>query len=117
MTNSESDPKSGMNYFKSPSRMDSLSIFESSPMLKRVKLSEEEEKVLKEENPNPGETSANSSTGTGLRKSKRKRRKSKILREATGEDEIIPPKLYKRVPKPKIKNEICKILELDEAAK
>ncbi len=118
MTTSESDPKSAMSYAKSPSRMDSLSIFESSPVLKRVKVSEEEEKVIPKEIFNLGESRALPSKGANiLRKSKRKRKKSKILREAIGEEEDIPPKIIKRTKMSRASNEISKIIELDELSK
>lgn len=117
MTTSESDPKSAMSFLKSPSRTDSLSNFESSPMLKRVKLSESEEKAAPRENFNLSESYQKSaSQPTPLRKSKRKKKKSKILREAIGEDEDIPPKPIRRAKRTKVDHEISRIISLDKAA-
>ena len=119
MTNSESLYNSSTSFIKSPSRLDSLSIFESSPNLKRVKVSEEEEKAPSNiENFHLGESILNqSSKNPPLRKSKRKKKKSKILREATGEDdeEVIIPAM-KRTKVTKKDNEIGKIMELSKAA-
>lgn len=118
MTTSESDPKSAMSFAKSPSRLDSLSIFESSPVLKRVKVSEEEEKEIPKDNFNLGESRPMSSQGgNALRKSKRRRKKSKILREATGEDDDIPPKILRKPKMSRADCEISKIIELDELSK
>lgn len=118
MTARKSNPKSVTSCLKSPSQLDSLSIFESSPMLKRVKLSESDEKEFSGDNFNLSEScSKASSQRQPLRKSKRKKRKSKILREAIGEDEEIPPKPVKRAKKTKVDQEISRIIALDKAAK
>jgi len=97
--------------------MDTLSVFETSPMLKRVKISEEEEKQA------PGgvgfqlgesEMAAQSSESM-LRKSKRKKKKSKILREAMGEcDDETVVTLVKNQKKSKETKEITRILDLED---
>nr|CAH04412.1 hypothetical protein [Euplotes vannus] len=111
-------PKSVMSCLKSPSQLDSLSIFESSPILKRMKLSESDEKEYSGDNFNLSESCSKASSQPQLlRKSKRKKRKSKILREAIGEDEEIPPKPVKRAKRTKVDQEISRIIALDKAAK
>lgn len=89
-------------------------------MLKRVKVSEEEEKTV------PGgdhfQLTNNSGTNSSLlvpvRKSTRKRTKSKILREAIGEldeEPVIQP--VRRNKKDKETREVSKFIELDRKAK
>ena len=120
MTASESHHYSAVSQLKSPTRMDSLNIFESSPIVKRVKISEEEEKEgLQGENLNLGENSIEGqSLVPSIRKSKRKKRKSKIMREATGEEsEEVTQKVNKRHIITKTDYETNKIIELSKISK
>jgi hypothetical protein len=120
MANSETYAYSSASHLKSPSRMDTISIFEASPMMKRVKISEEEEK----QTPGGGGFNLGESTlskqniDSPVRKSKRKVKKSKILREAMGEFDEEPtlPSL-KISKKSKECREANKIIELDSKAK
>lgn len=118
MANSDTYACSSTTQLKSPSRADTLSYFESSPMLKRVKFSEEEKRRLEEENFQLSDSNKSNLTATQpLRKSNRKRKKSKILREAIGEleeEEIVQSKKPKKKRESK---EITKMLELDAKCK
>jgi hypothetical protein len=117
MANSETYANSSASHMKSPSRMDTLSVFETSPMLKRVKISEEEEKQASGGvNFQLGESEMTAqSTESLLRKSKRKKKKSKILREAMGEcDEEAIAAPVQSQKKCKETKEITKILELED---
>jgi len=73
---------------KSPSRLETFSCFETSPILKRVKVSEEEEKspILNDNFSIGDSVLINKTPVQPIRKSNRRRIKSKILRELTGED-------------------------------
>mmetsp|Transcript_21913 Transcript_21913/g.19457 ORF Transcript_21913/g.19457 Transcript_21913/m.19457 type:complete len:149 (-) Transcript_21913:257-703(-) len=117
MTNSETNFNFSVSQIKSPSRLDSLSLFESSPNLKRIKVSEEVERTVSNaENFNLGESYLKEQfNNPPLRKSKRRKRKSKVMREATGEDEEIVITKTKRI-KSKADIEINKIIELSIAA-
>lgn len=115
IANSETNAYSSASHLKSPSRLDTFSVFETSPVLKRVKVSEEEEKhapggdsFMLSEFTLPSQCSSQS-----VRKSCRKRTKSKILREALGEGEesVLPPVKYCK--KNKEYRQINKLLELD----
>ena len=120
MANSETYAYSSASHLKSPSRMDTLSIFEASPVMKRVKISEEEEKQA----PGGGGFSIGESAlskqniDAPVRKSKRKVKKSKILREAMGEfDEEPTLPTLKNSKKPRESKEVSKIIDLDSKAK
>mmetsp|Transcript_34538 Transcript_34538/g.39979 ORF Transcript_34538/g.39979 Transcript_34538/m.39979 type:complete len:98 (+) Transcript_34538:510-803(+) len=86
MDNSDTNAYS-TSHLKSPSRVDTMSYLESSPALKRFKISEEEEKrSVINDNFQLGESCLPvSTTPVAIRKSSRKRMKSKILLEAIGE--------------------------------
>lgn len=86
--NSETYAYSVSTHKKSPSRIDTLSCFETSPMFKRLKVSEEEEKLpLAADQFSLGDSFIqNQYSSQNPRKSSRSRTKSKILREASGED-------------------------------
>lgn len=120
MASSETYAYSSASHLRSPSRMDTLSIFEASPMMKRVKISEEEEK----QTPGGGEFSIGESAiskqniSAPVRKSKRKVKKSKILREAMGEfDEEPTLPIIKNSKKNKESREANIMIELDSIAK
>lgn len=116
LANSDTYAYSSTTNLKSPSIMDTLSIFEASPMLKRVKISEEEEKnITKGDSFNIGESSLGFQNPIlPVRKSIRKKKMSKILRESVGETEnekvITTTKPFKKF---KESHEISKIIEMD----
>lgn len=119
MANSDTYAYSTSTHLKSPSRVDTLSYFEASPVVKRVKISEEEEKhALAADNLVLGESCSKvSNSYPSVRKSNRKRTKSKILREASGElDEEVIVSTQKPVKKNKETREINRIFELDAKA-
>lgn len=120
LANSETYAYSSTTNLKSPSIMDTLSVFEGSPMLKRVKISEEEEKnISKGDSFNIGESSLGfQNPALPVRKSMRKKKMSKILREAVGEEEnekIVTT--TKPLKKYKESQEISKIIEMDSRSK
>jgi hypothetical protein len=87
--NSETYAYSATTNKRSASKLDTLSYFETSPMLKRVKTSDEEEKHLPLYNDqfSLGDSVMTKRDSKGmLRKSKRKRVISKAMLEAIGED-------------------------------
>lgn len=119
MANSETYAYSTSTHLKSPSRVDTLSYLETSPVIKRAKVSEEEEKhVLSGDTFVLGEScSKDSNLYPSVRKSNRKKKKSQILREASGElDEQVIVSTQRPVKKSKQTREINRILELDAKA-
>jgi hypothetical protein len=116
LANSETYAYSSATNLKSPSRIDTLSMSEASPMIKRVKISDDEEKMIV-----AGEPFSIGESGLGfqnptlpVRKSMRKKKMSKILREAAGEadnESIITT--IKPSKKCKESREISKIMEMN----